>query len=349
MVLQQVVKLHYRTCSPVPSRLIWKSRVVPHSPATIRSIMMALEHEGLLAQPHTSAGRLPTDSGYRSYVNQLMLSFDPLSVLEKRAVDAAFPIYGSGVGLLRSLAELLHRHSGVVGFFIPFRHTGLRLRRLILQLLDRRRVLALVLARCGQALQQILPLESCGLDAALLSRVEAFLNREFEGRSLVEMRQELIRRLQPSDGQLDLLLAAVTRLVTALEEGLRQLDRIEFVGFSRMFELPEFSDREALKTLYCLLEEQSKIQRLISMVMDDPEDDTWVWIGSEMKDPDLENLSFFVTKVKNGDDWLGCVGLLGPKRMPYWASVPLLYYAKKRILEGELGMVDGRSDGIVRD
>lgn len=330
-VLNQVVTLHYHTCEPVGSSLISRSGALPYSPATIRNIMMTLDHRGYLVQPHTSAGRLPTDLGYRAYVDEVYFNFQPLNDTDRTQLDHVIFPSGAPVDCLRLLAEYVHRKTGQISFFFPFRHTGLRLDHLYLQGVGANQVRVLLLARCGQAFQQVLEMQDFQMTGNLLKTAEEYLNRRFHGCSLVDIRRRLTGELHPKDSQFDLLLQKVTRLVFSLEHHMERPEQISFIGFSRVFEMPEFNKIQVLQRLYSLIDEQSKIRGVITQMVQNDRDQILILIGSEMADPDLENLSVLVTKISNQGDWIGCVGILGPKRMPYLTCLQLFSHARYRI------------------
>jgi len=330
-VLKQVITLHYRTCEPVASTLVYKTRALPYSPATIRYIMGALEQQGLLIQPHKSSGRLPTDRGYRSYVNDISLNFEPLGPLDQRTLDSIIESSDSRIGILAKLAHHLNRKTGLISFHVPYKLTGIRVKSLHFQRLDSKHVLAVPITRTGQTFHHILNEPDSGLSDTLLEKAHTLIDREFSGYSLMEIRRRLNALLQRRSSHMDLLLSALSRLLEEVEAQWKQLDDIEFTGFSNLFEVPEFQELSRLKTVYRLLEDHQRFDHLLRRAHAEGESKVVVFIGAETEWEEIEFLTIYLTQIINQRDLLGYVGLLGPKRMPYLTALQLLSYAKHRI------------------
>ncbi|MDJ0836166.1 MAG: heat-inducible transcriptional repressor HrcA [Acidobacteriota bacterium] len=327
-VLSQVVTLHYTTCEPVGSKSISRTRAVSCSPATIRNILGRLESSGYLSQPHTSAGRLPTDLGYRTYVNDISLSAAPLEDDEKQALDEAIDRASTGPALLKLIADIIHQRTRQMTFHIPFRHSGVKLRHLHLERLNDKKVLALWVGRGGQTFQSVLDIGAAQLGVNLAEKAKNYFNNAFRDCSLLDIQRALVARMR-GVGQSDLLSARAALVVNALVGEADQLTDLSFQGLSRVLEMPEFQDVAAVKLLFEVVESQGKIKRVLRRGIEvDPL--TVFFIGGEMEDPDLEELTIAMAKINRGNHIIGCVGVLGPKRMPYLKSWQMLSYAENR-------------------
>ena len=330
-VLRQVVTLHYSTCEPVGSSLISKTRAVPFSPATIRNIMVRLEANGYLHQPHTSAGRLPTDLGYRAYVNDMRLSLQPLTVTHQTALNQDIQQAFGGPGILRSIAEHIHHKTRLATFYLPFRQSGVRLKHIHFERLDPERLLVLWIGRGGHAYQSVLHLPDSELDRTLLEKIENYFNHAFEGKNLVEIRGQIEPRFSAQTSW-DLLLSKSSLLADRLDSAVRECEDLELLGLSTLLEMPEFQDLAKVKIIFGLLEHQSRVHHLIRRVLE--ERDPWIvfFIGRELEDPELEDLAVVITRMQTRHDELGCVGAIGPKRLPYALAMQLLSHARETVM-----------------
>lgn len=330
-VLSQVITLHYHTCEPVGSALISKTKFLPYSPATIRSVMMRLEMQGYLVQPHISAGRLPTDLGYRTYVNQIRLKSHFLSEPDRVALSSRITASSSAPGALEAIADYIHRRTNLLTFYIPFRESGVKLKHIHFERLDPERLLALWVAKGGHTFHAILQIPESALCEVMLEKVGHFFNSSFRGCNLIEIQQRLNQRVTVAPDEWDLLLNKVTLIADRLTREVAHLGKIPFMGASSMLKMPEFQEIEVLQLVFDLLDKQTKLQKLVRGALKTLDDLTIFFIGGEMNDPDLDHFSLALAKIKNFDDWLGCIGVLGPKRMPYLDSLQMLSFAKENM------------------
>ena len=325
-VLSQIVTLHYQTCEPVGSKLISHMRAVQCSPATIRNIMGRLESRGYLSQPHTSAGRLPTDLGYRAYVNDISLGAMSLDDDEKQALDSAMSQALTGPGLLKAIADTIHGQTRQMTFHIPLRSSGIKLRHIHLERLNKDKVLALWIGRGGQTFESVLHIEETVLGNNLAEKAKNYFNNAFRDCSLLDIQRALTAQIR-AGSEWDLLLAKAALLANALAGEADQLDDLSFQGMPRMLEMPEFQDVSAVKLLFEVVETQAKIKTILRRALEeDPL--TVFFIGTEMDDPDLEDMTIAMAKINQGNHTIGCVGVLAPKRMPYLKSWQMLSYAE---------------------
>ena len=328
-VLGQVVTLHYSTCEPVGSALISRTRVVPFSPATIRNVMMRLENWGYLSQPHTSAGRLPTDLGYRAYVNDISINREPLSVDDRQLLSNRIQTSPSVPSLLKTLADFIQEKTNLVTFHMPFRHSGIKLKQVHFERVDKETIFVLWVARGGQTFQTLLRIDEDTIGRPMMERIENFINNAYRDHYLLEMDHSLTSRALAS-GRQDLLLTHTAAVVKALASEVSQLDNFMFQGVSGLLDMPEFQRIQEVRILLNLLEQKSKIKRLVERIAALKE---WIFffIGEEMEDPELANLTAILAKIHNREDCLGCVGILGPKRLPYLRSLQILSFAREQI------------------
>lgn len=329
-VLSQVVTLHYRTCGPVGSALVSKTRNLSCSPATIRNVMMRLESSGHLSQPHTSAGRLPTDLGYRTYVNGIKLGADQLEPFDQEHMVRCVGAAPTPISALKIIADYVHLRTGLLTFNLPFRHQGFRLGHMHLERLNAKRLLALWVARGGQTFQSILEIPEHELAGSLVETTSNFFNNTFHNKNLVQIQGHL-RQRYGHGGRWDALLSSAARVVHALLEEIRELEPIQFQGISRILEMPEFEDVAQVRSVCKIVEQQEQIGKLVKRCLE--EESKWLmfFIGGEMNDPELENMTLVLSKFHTRDEVIGCVGALGPKRMPYLYSLQMFRFAQEQM------------------
>lgn len=325
-VLSQVITLHYRTCNPIGSALISKTRALTCSPATIRNIMMRLENTGYLSQPHTSAGRLPTDLGYRTYVNGLRLSESVFNLSDKAAIDSLMTAAPSPSAGLQNLAAYIQRKTNLLTFTLPLRQSGLRLGHLHLERINDHNILALWVGIGGQTFQSILPIEAQEISRALCERTANYLNGAFRGLNLIGINRTLTSQFQ-SDPVND----AAARIISALLQNAQDLDPIDFRGMTHLLEMPEFHTVDRVRTICALVEEQKPIKKLIQHVLASEEENVSFFIGGEMGDPKLDSLAVILAKFRHKTDWIGCVGAVGPKRLPYLRALQMFHQGQETV------------------
>lgn len=328
-VLRQVVNLHYHTCEPVGSALIHRTKAIPFSPATIRNTMMQLERGGYLCQPHTSAGRLPTDLGYRTYVNDMIINSMPATSDEKRDLDTILANAVPGPAVLEEVADYIRKSTNLITFHFPFKNTGMPLKHLHFERISPEKLLVLWVSTGGTVSQAKLDLAGDQFDGPIREKTEAYFNQVFQGRSLDDIQRELLRNSQKSDW--DYLLTKVSLISRLLSRQAAELDSLRFDGISSVMDMPEFRDGKRLRGLLEITEKQTRIRRLVRRALE--QEPGWIvyYIGEEMKDPDLEAFTMVLAKFSHEGRGLGCVGVLGPKRMPYLKSLQMLSHVHQRL------------------
>ena len=287
------------------------------SSATLRNIMVRLEEQGYVRQPHTSAGRMPTDRGYRLYVDQLLA--ERKSSRPAPDVEARLRRAGTVENLLTHVSQEVSRASHQVGFAIAPDTTTLE--RLDFVPLDGGKLLVVVVAAGGHVTHKVIePTEE--YDAHELQEAANYLNHEFRGRSLVEVRQAVIERLREERTLYDELMARALRLANTTFEDIDPQPTVFFQGTSLLLDDVSSEDAElALKTLRTLLrmiEEKTRLVRLLDDYMGT--DGLTVVIGTEHHSADMQHFSLIASTYFDGHG-TGAVGVIGPTRMRYSRAI----------------------------
>lgn len=322
-ILEQTVHLFITAGEPVGSRTLSKVNSQGLSPATIRNIMSDLEEQGLLYQPHTSAGRVPTDRGYRVYVSLLMESYG-LDHEERRLIREQ--MRGSDAGLdelVQRASRLLSNLTGMVGFVIgpDFGHSVLR--RVDFVRLGPRRVLVVLVSQAGQVSNRIVALSE-DLTGEELAQCARYLEDQFRGYTLHEVRELLVLRMKALEAAVnDLVRSALTIAEAAFSGDLTSDVHLE--GTSRMLSAPEFTRNiDRAQQLFATLEKRHRLVSILNACLEG--DDLQIVIGSETQVPDLEGISLIGARYTDGMQELGSIGIMGPTRMEYARHVPIVDY-----------------------
>ena len=310
-ILRLVVHEYIETASPVGSKAIHDKYALPASPATIRNEMQALEGEGLLTHPHTSAGRVPSDEGYRFFVESLMGHVD-LSGEEKATIRHQFFQTAPELDEWLDLAAvLLARSLGLLAIVTPPRARQLRGRQLQLIELQELMALLIVVLQEARVLKQLVTLPE-GADASDLPRLANRMNEYVAGRASADLRAEVT----PSDPVEAAVLDTLTRVLD--EEAERESDpRIE--GFGAVLAQPEFQADHSGALEVMSLVDQHAMERVIPAAALSPEGDSEpgvrIVIGEENEAAELRNCTVVFAPYRADSQTTGYMGVLGPTRM----------------------------------
>jgi heat-inducible transcriptional repressor len=326
-VLNLVVESYVRHGRPVSSGAICQTRRVSASPATLRNIMAKLEEMGYLDQPHTSAGRVPTDRGLRFYVGRL-LAEEPLPEERVPLIQEEFPSRTADFdSLLLHACRLLADSSDALGFVISPRIFGLPFEHLRFIKISDRRVLVILVTPfhmvLTETLESALPLTQVELD-----RGSQYINQNFRGKTIQAVSEALARELPRHRMKSEDALNKLLDLLRAFIDGEGQ-DRIFLQGTSRLLGKGGLSDIDKLRTLFRSFEEKSSLARLLSDFIS--LDRVKVLIGAEANFPNVEDCSLVLSHYGYSNQVLGTLGVIGPKRIPYERIIPLVDRMAKRV------------------
>lgn len=324
-VLRAVVENHIEARVPVGSKTLSRDKLsqLKLSPATIRNTMAELDEMGYITQPHTSAGRLPTDKGYRFFVDELMMArklsgnemkrIDQMLLRETQLSDGMFE---TASGIISSFSQnaalvLLPRISAVV------------VDRFYFLKISRFRIQAVLKTSMGRVINLLLELDEDWSEAEL-TELSNFLNSEYAGQSLARMRQNLRRRVIREQSRIKRLRARALKVqerLLARQAG----DGLIIEGISKFFDQPEFKmDAEKLRKLFQALSEKKRLIQLLDKCIDSKNIE--VNIGSELENYGFEDCSLITTYCGPGNNWDGAIGVIGPRRMDYAYIFSLLEY-----------------------
>ncbi len=328
-VLWATVRHYIATAEPVGSGALVKEYKLSVSPATIRNAMGYLEKAGLLYQPHTSAGRIPSDSGYRIYVDQLLQPSNSSTIqVEQVLSDRLNWGKWSFEALLKGAAQILSTLSGYVAMItMPLTNTT-ELRHLQLVKVDAKRVMLIVVTDTYETQSILMDLQLEGeLDDDLLERelqiLSNFLNEQLRGKALSELQfldwSELGREFDRYSNFLTSLMVDLSdRLVQSVVP-----TQLLISGVSEVLRQPEFSELQQIKTILHLLEEEQ--DQLMPLIFEQPETGrVSIRIGSENPLEPMRACTLISSTYNRGSVPVGSVGVLGPTRMLYEDTIALV-------------------------
>jgi heat-inducible transcriptional repressor len=335
-IFRQIVETYLMTGEPVGSRNL--SRILPMSlsPASIRNVMADLEAAGLIFAPHTSAGRLPTETGLRFFVDAMMEIGD-VTAEERARIESQMRAAASGHTLETALTEASALLSGVsrgAGVVVTSK-TNARLKHIEFVRLDPARALVVLVSEDGSVENRLLDLPA-GLPASALVEAGNFLNARIQGRTLGDVRQELETRRSDMEQELDTLTARLVEAGLATSVGNAASRQLIVRGQANLLDdLKAVEDLERIRLLFSDLETQTDVIDLLSRA--EGGEGVRIFIGSENKLFSLSGSSMIAAPFRDGSQKIvGVLGVIGPTRLNYARIVPMVDYTAKvisRILE----------------
>jgi heat-inducible transcriptional repressor len=321
-VLQTLVREYISSGEPVPSSLLVRAAGLGVSSATVRSIVARLEAEGYVQQPHTSAGRIPTDLGYRFYVDLLLESRRSLrttahAVEARIRRDGPAPLVDSVLSQASHVVSQASRH---VGFATrPARELAV-FDRVEFIPLSATRVLVVIVTRGGHVVQKVIDV-AAPLSADELRAAANYLNIEFSGLPIHQAREAVLERMDEERLLYDALKARAIKLGSATFADLPD-DRVLYVdGTASLLGEQHGLTLGMLQALLNLIEEKERLLRILNAYIDDA--GVTVVIGAEHLDPSLRPFSLVLSTYEDGAG-VGTIGVIGPTRMRYSRAIAVV-------------------------
>ncbi|MBI3585588.1 MAG: heat-inducible transcription repressor HrcA [Ignavibacteriales bacterium] len=326
-ILRHVVYNYIQTAFPVGSRYISKKFETHLSPATIRNVMADLEESGYLSHPHTSAGRVPTDIGYRYYIDFLM-DVEELSQKDKLEIQNQLGNSTDPETLLRETSKLLGKISKQLSIVSsPHISSGI-LEKLELIPISSSRVLVVISIRSG--LVKTLMLEvGTEIPRQWLEQVSRMLNERLSGLTLLEIRDTFVERIRDLQDDRSGLIRLFIDSVDLLFDDVKEREKLHISGTQNIIEQPEFIDPKNFRSVIELIENDDIIVHLLEK-HEELDKDFVITIGAENNEEKAKEYSI-VTATYNTEGVTGRVGVIGPMRMNYSKVIPLVDHVAKSI------------------
>lgn len=336
-ILQVIIKTYLDTGEPVGSRTISKMSDLNLSSATIRNEMSDLEEMGYIFQPHTSAGRIPSDKGYRFYVDNIMKKQEEeLSEKDSEISDMKdFVIQHTEKmeQLLKEVAKLLAQNTNYATMISTPAVQGSKVKFIQLSNVDRDQVLCTIVLNGNIVKNKILHTETVLNNEAML-KLNILLNTSLNGLALDQINLGTISRLKEQAGIHSTIISDV---LDALAESIQSDEDLEVYtsGAKNIFKYPELSDSKSASQLISVLEDKSGLKNFLVDKSREPDSDDSsgikVYIGSENDVQEMQDCSVVTATYELGDDLHGTIGIVGPKRMDYEKVVDSLRTVKTQL------------------
>jgi heat-inducible transcriptional repressor len=343
ILLAALIKEHLVTGDAVGSRVL--SDRFAHgygwSPATIRNVMSELEEAGFVDQPHTSAGRVPTDKGYRYYVDN-MLGEARLSRSDLKAIDHLFSINDLDTSpdrLMETASHVLSALSQNVGIVISPSLAENRLKHIEFVQLPDKRILVVLVSSASIIHNKVIRV-SDEFTQDELDRTARYLNTEFSGKSLLTIRAEIVERMKEEKALYDRLLQNAVLLCERSLEGEESSGGDVYVdGASNILTKPDFDDVERMRDLFRMFEEKSRLIKLLNECLHEHpySGDVHVVIGREHPTDSMRSCALITAPYQVGQNGsVGTLGVVGPMRIEYARIMAMVNYMA-RLIEHRLG------------
>ena len=328
-ILQAVVHLYTTTAEPVGSRVIVKQFSLGISPATVRNVMSDLEEYGYIKQVHTSSGRIPTDIGYRYFVDYLM-KVQEVTFKDRQQIEDNFTTQLDDADeILRQTSKLLalvSRQTGLVEAPIP---SIAKIRHIELLPLDSKRTILMIADNYGRVRTLVVAIPDIVRtdDSKTLSN---FLNHHLANTPLDQVQKSLESKLQLFIDEQRHLAEQALQVLNGLNA--QNSDQLFLDGANQLFEQPEFQDMKRAREVFGLLEEKDTITELMHVGTNtDSTHSSRVIIGAEAEKQVFDEISVVSAPYKIEDETVGMIGVLGPRRMPYSRLSGLVEYTADKL------------------
>ena len=327
-ILGLIIDTHVNTAEPIASRAISKKLRMSLSPATVRNVMSDLEEQELITHPHTSAGRVPTEKGYRYYIDKLMRA-SLLTQEEKKNIDKEFKIK------LSELNSLLDRTSGILSLITN--QTGIVLfpvlqksffKHVELVKLRDNDILIVLLTASGVTKDFVISLSE-DISESELSRIANFINKYMGKGSLDYIKKEISQRLIAERDAFFYVLEKAKAIIDIMLDIIKE-NKMYLNGRSHITEQPEFENITKLKSLLGHLEDKEFMFSLLKRMVD--KEGTNIYIGSELGS-DFSECSLITCDYCIGDTSCGTLGIIGPIRMEYARLISIVDYVAQKLSE----------------
>ena len=311
-ILYAIIKTYLETGEPVGSRTISKYADLNLSSATIRNEMSDLEEMGYIIQPHTSAGRVPSDKGYRLYVDRLIQEKDrevtEFKELMIQRTDRMEQV-------LKQIVKVLATNTNYATMISTPQYHQNKLKFIQLSRVDENQILAVIVAEGNVIRNKLLPVNGV-LDDETLLKLNILLNTMLNGKTIEEINLQMISSMKEQAGiHSDLISDVVDAVAEAIhgDEGME----IYTGGATNIFRYPELSDNGKASELIRTLEEKQNLVELVNETLNSEEKGIHVYIGSETPVQSMKDCSVVTATYEIGQGLQGTVGIIGPKRMDY--------------------------------
>ena len=341
-ILQWVISTFVTTGKPVGSRVIARCSRERLSAATVRNIMADLEEMGFLKQPHPSAGRVPTDKGYRLYVDYLLEKKDILP-RERDLIDRTLQSEDTPAHLMHRTSQLLSQVSKNLGIVVSPPISRVALEHIQFVRLAEDRILVILVSPLSIVQNRVIhPVED--YSQTELDQAARYIVEHFKNKSLVEIKLMISRMVQEERAVYDRLMRRVIALGAQTFSGTGDDSDAEIYleGTANLIKMPEFSDIGRVTAFFEAIEQKNRLVSLIIDCIRGDSEEVKITIGAENSLAGIEDCALITSRYMVDDRTHGSLGILGPTRMEYARAISLVEYVAR--LFGQVLRQQGRGD-----
>ena len=311
-ILHAIIQNYLETGEPVGSRTISKYADLGLSSATIRNEMSDLEEMGYIIQPHTSAGRIPSDMGYRFYVDQLMKEKEQ-EVTEMK--ELMIQRQDKMELVLKQMAKVLAANTNYATMITSPQYHRTKLKFIQLSVISEDQLLAVVVAEGNVVKNKVIPI-SHGLDNETILKLNILLNTSLNGLTMEEINLSTIAKLKEQAG---IHSEVINSVLDAVAEAIQMDDDLEVYtsGTTNIFKYQELADSTKASALISAFEDKQQLASLMEDMKDGEDTGIQVYIGNETPGQTMKDCSVVTTTYELGEGMRGTIGIVGPKRMDY--------------------------------
>lgn len=318
--LKVLIERYIKDGQPVGSRTLAKDAGTGLSPATIRNVMADLEEMGLVISPHTSAGRIPTVSGYRMFVDSL-LTLQPLHSMELGQLREHLETEAEPTILLSSASQMLSELTHMAGVVMMPRRERVVLRQMEFLPMSSGRVLAVLVTNEGEILNRLIHTKR-DFTRSELERASNYLNHTFSGQTLTSMRERIFREMQQARKDLDQNMAQALEMAGQVVQEDDAGEDCVISGQTNLMDFNELADMQRLRQLFDAFTQKHEILHLLDQCLQTG--GIQIFIGEESGYQHLDNCSVITAPYKDGNEVIGVLGVIGPTRMAYDRVIPIV-------------------------
>jgi heat-inducible transcriptional repressor len=321
-LLRILIESYIRDGQPVGSRALSRESGLQLSSATIRNVMADLEELGFVASPHTSAGRVPTDKGYRFFVDTLLQLRAPDEAASAEIRRQFQTNRESSTDLIATVSQMLSSATRLAGVVTLPRTRGAAVTQIEFVSLSENRVLVVLVFNDREVQNRIVQLER-HYSPDELKRASNFLNEQLRGHSLREVRQEILRELSDTRAHMNQIMLDAIAVAQQVFEGGAE-GRLEYVikGETNLMGAAELTNVEKLRRLFEAFNEKRDFLHLLDQTL--KAEGVQIFIGHESGYHILDDCSVVTAPYADGDSVVGVLGVIGPTRMAYERVIPIV-------------------------
>ena len=328
-VLQAIVEEYVNTAEPVSSSLLTKKEELKYSSATIRNEMADLEKAGYLEKTHTSSGRVPSEKGYRYYVDELLrddnISLEEIKYISEKLETKVNEIEELTKLTTTTISEITHYTTLAIG---PGTDTQL-IDEIKFVMLGQRMLMAIILTNTGMVKETIIKFDE-DITEKQVETINYMFNKKLKNKPLeiidAPLEEYLINEMKYS-------VKVIKPIIEQIKKVIQEERQIYLEGTNKVFDLPEFNSLEVAKNFINIIDEKELVADMLDSGF---AKDINVYIGDENEKDELKDFSVITFKHKVGNKDLGTIGIIGPKRMDYSKVISVMKYISKKLNEKDM-------------